>query len=94
MGGRAVIIELTEAEQCDLMSWSSRRNTAQGSAVRTGPGLVCAEGEQNKRVAVALDVGVDTVGNCDGLPGTGLKGCRMSRNRTRRERSVMPGLRP
>jgi transposase len=62
MGGRAVEINLTEAERAVLVSLSVRRNTAQALAVRARIVLACAEGEQNKRVAARLGVDVDTVG--------------------------------
>lgn len=62
MGGRAVCIELTEAEQAELTSLSMRRNTAQALALRARIVLACAEGKQNKRVAAELDVDVDTAG--------------------------------
>lgn len=62
MGGVAVNIDLTEAERSELMSLSARRSTAQALALRARIVLACAEGEQNKRVAAALDVNVDTVG--------------------------------
>jgi transposase len=62
MGGRAVSVDLTEAERLELTSLSVRRNTAQALALRARIVLACAEGEQNKRVAAALDVDVNTVG--------------------------------
>lgn len=61
MPGRAVNVDLTEAERLELRSLSARRNTAQALALRARIVLACAEGEQNKRVAAALDVDVDTV---------------------------------
>ena len=62
MGGRAVSVDLTEAERLELTSLSVRRNTAQALALRARIVLACAEGEQNKRVAAALAVDVNTVG--------------------------------
>jgi transposase len=62
MGGRAVCIDLTEAERADLKALSVRRNTGQALALRARIILACAGGEQNKRVAARLDVDVDTVG--------------------------------
>ena len=62
MGGRAVSVDLTEAERLELMSLSVRRNTSQALALRARIVLACADGEQNKRVAAALDVDVNTVG--------------------------------
>jgi transposase len=62
MGTRAVSVELTRAERLELTSLSVRRNTAQSLALRARIVLACAEGEQNKRVAAALEVDVDTVG--------------------------------
>ena len=62
MGGRAVDVNLTEAERATLLSVSARRNTAQGLALRARIVLACAGGEQNKRVAAQLGVDVDTVG--------------------------------
>lgn len=62
MSGRAVSVDLTEAERLGLTSLSVRRNTAQALALRARIVLACAEGAQNKQVAAALDVDVDTVG--------------------------------
>ncbi len=61
MGSRAVAIDLSEAERLELTSLSARRNTTQALALRARIVLGCAGGEQNKRVAAALDVDVDTV---------------------------------
>jgi transposase len=61
MGGRAVVVNLSEAERTELLALSARRNTSQALALRARIVLACAEGEQNKRVAAQLDVDVDTV---------------------------------
>jgi transposase len=61
MGGRAVCIELSEAERAELTSLSARRTTGQALALRARIVLACADGEQNKRVAAQLNVDVDTV---------------------------------
>ncbi len=61
MGGRAVLLNLTEPERAELLSLSARRNTAQALALRARIVLACAEGQQNKLVAAQLDVDVDTV---------------------------------
>lgn len=61
MGGRAVAVDLSETERRELVSLSARRNTTQALALRARIVLACAGGEQNKRVAAALDLDVDTV---------------------------------
>lgn len=61
MGGRAVWVDLNEAERAELTALAARRSTAQALALRARIVLACAEGEQNKRVAVRLSVDVDTV---------------------------------
>ena len=61
MGGRAVDVGLAETERQELMSLSARRNTGQALALRARIVLACADGTQNKQVAAALDVDVDTV---------------------------------
>ncbi len=61
MGGRAVAVNLSEAEGAELLALSARRNTSQALALRARIVLACADGEQNKRVAAQLDVDVDTV---------------------------------
>ena len=61
MGHRAVSVDLSEAERLELTSLSARRNTTQALALRARIVLACAGGEQNKRVAAALDVDMDTV---------------------------------
>jgi transposase len=62
MGGRAVDVNLGEAERTELLALSARRNTSQALALRARIVLACADGEQNKRVAAQLGVDVDTVG--------------------------------
>jgi transposase len=62
MGGRAVDVNLSEAERTELLALSARRNTSQALALRARIVLACADGEHNKRVAAQLDVDVDTVG--------------------------------
>lgn len=62
MGGRAVFVDLTEAERAELTSLPVRRNTGQVLTLRVRLMLFCAEGEQNNRAAAELDVDVDTVG--------------------------------
>jgi transposase len=63
MGGRYLAaLEVSEAERIELRSLASRRNTAQALALRARIVLGCAEGEQNKAVAVRLGIGENTVG--------------------------------
>ena len=61
IAGRAVRVDLNEAERAELTAMAARRSTAQALALRAPIVLACAEGEQNKRVAVRLAVDVDTV---------------------------------
>jgi len=61
MGARAVGIELSETERAELSMLAARRKTAQALALRARIVLACAEGGQNKRVAAALGVDVNTV---------------------------------
>lgn len=53
---------LSEAERAELASLAGRRNTAQGLALRARIVLVCAEGVENKEVAIRLGVCDETVG--------------------------------
>jgi len=55
-------LELSEAELTELRSLASRRNTAQGLALRARIVLACAEGGQNKDVAARLGLARQTVG--------------------------------
>jgi len=55
-------LELSEAELTGLRSLASRRNTAQGLALRARIVLACAEGGQNKDVAARLGLARQTVG--------------------------------
>jgi transposase len=55
-------LELSEAELTELRSLASRRNTAQGLALRARIVLACAEGGQNKEVAARLELARQTVG--------------------------------
>jgi transposase len=55
-------LELSEAELTELRSLASRRNTAQGLALRARIVLACAEGGQNKEVAARLGLARQTVG--------------------------------
>ena len=61
MGGLAVELVLTEAERAELSSLASRRNTAQALALRARIVLACADGAQNKDVAVRLALDPATV---------------------------------
>ena len=47
---------LSEAERRTLESWSKRRKTAQGLALRARIVLACAEGRNNTAVAARLRV--------------------------------------
>ena len=47
-------IELDETERAELMSLSSRRNTAQALVLRAGIILACVEGGQGKVIAARL----------------------------------------
>jgi transposase len=63
MGNRTLAaLELDEAERAELTSLASRRSTAQALALRARIVLACAEGEQNKVVAVRLGIDRETVG--------------------------------
>ncbi|MCQ8836592.1 IS630 family transposase, partial [Streptomyces malaysiensis] len=54
-------VVLSEAERLTLESWTKRRSTAQGLAVRARIVLACANGWNNTVVAARLGVGRDTV---------------------------------
>jgi transposase len=63
MAGRYLAaLEISEAERAELTSLASRRSTAQALAQRARIVLGCAEGSQNKDVAVRLGVCENTVG--------------------------------
>ena len=61
MGRRAVALDLSEAERAELSALAARRSTAQALALRARIVLACAEGTQNKDVAVRLQLDVATV---------------------------------
>ncbi|MFG2659019.1 IS630 family transposase [Streptomyces sp. NPDC048425] len=61
MGDTRLEPVLSEAERLTLESWSKRRSTAQGLAVRARIVLACANGWNNTVVAARLGVGRDTV---------------------------------
>ena len=61
MGRRAVVLDLSEVERAELSSLAVRRSTAQALASRARIVLACAEGTQNKDVAVQLQLDVATV---------------------------------
>ena len=62
MGSRQLAaLELSEKEREALRSLAARRNTAQALALRARIVLACAEGAQNKQVAVQLQVDPATV---------------------------------
>ena len=61
-GRRAVGLVLTDAERTELEGLASRRQTAQGLALRARIVLACAGGAQNKDVAAGLGVCQLTVG--------------------------------
>ncbi|MGI4946124.1 MAG: helix-turn-helix domain-containing protein, partial [Janthinobacterium lividum] len=60
MGRRAVTLDLTEAGRAGLSALATRRSTAQALAQRARIVLACAEGMQNKDVAVGLKLDVAT----------------------------------
>jgi len=63
MAGRYLVsLVLTEAETAALVSLAGRRKTAQALALRARIILACAEGLQNKDVAVRLGIQAITVG--------------------------------
>jgi transposase len=63
MGGRYLAaLEISEAERGELASLASRRTTAQALALRARIVLGCADGDENKQVAVRLGVCENTVG--------------------------------
>jgi transposase len=55
-------LDLSAVERGELTSLATRRNTAQGLALRSRIVLACAEGTPNKDVAAALHVDKATVG--------------------------------
>ena len=55
-------LDLSAAERSELASLAGRRSTAQALALRARIVLACAEGAQNKEVAVRLQVDKATVG--------------------------------
>ena len=62
MGRELAALELSEAERAELGSLVARRNTAQALALRARIVLACAEGGQNKVIAVRLGLDRQTVG--------------------------------
>jgi transposase len=63
MSGRQLAaLVLAEKELLELKSLASRRKTAQALALRARIVLACADGKQNKEVAVELELAENTVG--------------------------------
>jgi transposase len=62
MGRGLAALVLSDEERSELKALATRRKTAQALAVRARIVLACAEGSQNKDVAVQLNVGKATVG--------------------------------
>lgn len=63
MLGRPVAkIDLSNGERVELEAWSRRRKTGQAMAMRARIVLLCADGQSNKSVAMALRVTPQTVG--------------------------------
>ena len=56
------MLELTEAERAQLLSWARRRTSAQGLALRSRIVLACANGANNTSVAAELGCAAATVG--------------------------------
>lgn len=61
-GRKLPALTISESERKELVSLASRRNTAQGLALRARIVLGCATGERNKEVAARLGVGTAMVG--------------------------------
>jgi transcriptional regulator with XRE-family HTH domain len=61
--GRPIaVLELTDEERVQLVSWERRRKSSQALALRSRIVLRCASGAANKQVAVELGVSAATVG--------------------------------
>jgi len=66
LGRPKAVLELTEEERVQLQRWARRRKSSQALALRSRIVLACAEGKDNKSVAVELKCAQATVGKWRG----------------------------